>query len=164
MSVGIFKNGKYNKVAGNAKDSTAANTTYNNGTSGLQANNVQSAIDELDSTIDTLNSNLNYSSNSTVSVINMEGYNSRNNNCFRDGNIVTVSCEVYDMSVVATGVYFNIPEGYRPTKHIVNIMGYVEYMGSMQPSMFSIATNGNVNINHGGGLTSQIGFACTYHI
>ena len=51
MSVGIFKNGKYNKVAGNAKDSTAANTTYNNGTSGLQANNVQSAID-------TLNSNL----------------------------------------------------------------------------------------------------------
>ena len=57
MSVGIFKNGKYNKVAGNAKDSTAANTTYNNGTSGLQANNVQSAIDELDSTIDTLNSN-----------------------------------------------------------------------------------------------------------
>ena len=58
MSVGIFKNGKYNKVAGNAKDSTAANTTYNNGTSGLQANNVQSAIDELDSTIDTLNSNL----------------------------------------------------------------------------------------------------------
>ena len=57
MSVGIFKNGKYNKVAGNAKDSTAANTTYNNGTSGLQANNVQSAIDELDSTVDTLNSN-----------------------------------------------------------------------------------------------------------
>ena len=53
MSVGIFKNGKYNKVAGNAKDSTAANTTYNNGTSGLQANNVQSAIDEL-------NSNLNH--------------------------------------------------------------------------------------------------------
>ena len=49
MSVGIFKNGKYNKVAGNAKDSTAANTTYNNGTSGLQANNVQSAIDELNS-------------------------------------------------------------------------------------------------------------------
>ena len=60
MSVGIFKNGKYNKVAGNAKDSTAANTTYNNGTSGLQANNVQSAIDELDSTVDTLNSNLNH--------------------------------------------------------------------------------------------------------
>ena len=59
MSVGIFKNGKYNKVAGNAKDSTATNTTYNNGTSGLQANNVQSAIDELDSTVDTLNSNLN---------------------------------------------------------------------------------------------------------
>ena len=60
MSVGIFKNGKYNKVAGNAKDSTAANTTYNNGTSGLQANNVQSAIDELDSTVDTLNSNFYY--------------------------------------------------------------------------------------------------------
>lgn len=49
MSVGIFQNGEYNKVAGNAKDSTAANTTYNNGTSGLQANNVQSAIDELNS-------------------------------------------------------------------------------------------------------------------
>ena len=58
MSVGIFKNGKYNKVAGNAKDSTAANTTYNNGTSGLQANNVQSAIDELNSNLLTLNNNL----------------------------------------------------------------------------------------------------------
>ena len=58
MSVGILKNGKENKLAGNAKDSTAANTTYNNGTSELQANNVQSAIDELDSAIDTLNSNL----------------------------------------------------------------------------------------------------------
>ena len=57
MSVGIFKNGKYNKVAGNAKDSTAANTTYNNGTSGLQANNVQSAIDELNSN---LNSKIGY--------------------------------------------------------------------------------------------------------
>lgn len=55
MSVGIFKNGKYNKVAGNAKDSTAANTTYNNGTSGLQANNVQSAIDILNSNLTLLN-------------------------------------------------------------------------------------------------------------
>ena len=55
MSVGIFKNGKYNKVAGNAKDSTAANTTYNNGTSGLQANNVQSAIDELNSNFGKIN-------------------------------------------------------------------------------------------------------------
>ena len=55
MSVGIFKNGKYNKVAGNAKDSTAANTTYNNGTSGLQANNVQSAIDTLNSNFSKIN-------------------------------------------------------------------------------------------------------------
>ena len=156
MSVGIFKNGKYNKVAGNAKDSTAANTTYNNGTSGLQANNVQSAID-------TLNSNLKYSSNSTISVINMEGYNSRDNFCFRDGNIVTVSCEVWDMSVTATGVYFKIPEGYRP-KHPVRIMGYVEYSGKIEPSMLTIATDGNVFVSHGGGLTSQIAFACTYSI
>ena len=94
----------------------------------------------------------------------MEGYESRDNTCIRDGNIVTVSCEAYDMSVVATGVYFNIPEGYRPTKHIVNVLGYVEYNGTTQPSIFSIATNGNVNIKHGGGLTTQIGFACTYHI
>lgn len=107
---------------------------------------------------------MNYLSYSNVSIVNIEGYKSRDNTCIRDGNIVTVSCEVYDMSVVATGVYFNIPEGYRPTKHIVNILGYVEYGGSIQPSMFSIATNGNVNIKHGGGLTTQIGFACTYHV
>ena len=94
----------------------------------------------------------------------MEEYNSRDNTCISDGNIVTVSCEVYNTSVVATGVYFNIPEGYRPTKHIVNVVGYVEYGGSIQPSVFNIATNGNVNIKHGGGLTTQIGFACTYHI
>ena len=71
MSVGIFKNGKYNKVAGNAKDSTATNTTYNNGTSGLQANNVQSAIDELDSTVDTLNSNLSSVSSDLDNVENV---------------------------------------------------------------------------------------------
>ena len=79
MSVGIFKNGKYNKVAGNAKDSTAANTTYNNGTSGLQANNVQSAIDELDSTVDTLNSNFENKSSfrnlSNTYIGNIDGKN-----------------------------------------------------------------------------------------
>ena len=41
----------------------------------------------------------------------MEEYKNRDNTCIRDGNIVTVSCEVYDISVVATGVYFNIPDG-----------------------------------------------------
>ena len=88
MSVGIFKNGKYNKVAGNAKDSTAANTTYNNGTSGLQANNVQSAIDELDSTIDTLNSNLTTKTESQVT----NGYGTltiivKNGICTLSGNL-----------------------------------------------------------------------------
>ena len=38
---------------------TASMTLYSNAQSGLVATNVQSAIDELDSTIDTLNSNLN---------------------------------------------------------------------------------------------------------
>ena len=106
---------------------------------------------------------MNYSSSSTVSIVNIEGYKPRDNNCNRDGNIVTVSCEIYDMSVVAAGVYFNIPNGYRP-KHIVNVLGWVEYNGLTQPSILTIATNGNVNIKHGGGLTSQIGFTCTYHI
>ena len=113
--------------------------------------------------LSTVNSNLNYSSSSTVSIVNIEGYKSRDNNCNRDGNIVSVSCEVFDISVVATGVYFNIPDGYRP-KHVVNVMGYVEYYGSMQPSIFSISPNGNVNVKHGGGPTSQIAFACTYHV
>ena len=76
MSVGIFQNGEYNKVAGNAKDSTAANTTYNNGTSGLQANNVQSAIDEL-------NSNL----------------NSKVGNMFINSDIIT------SLTVLDTGIY-----------------------------------------------------------
>ena len=93
----------------------------------------------------------------------MEGYESRDNTCIRDGNIVTVSCETYDMSVVAAGVYFNIPNGYRP-KHIVNILGYVEYNGTVQPSILTISPNGNVSISHGSGNTTQIGFACTYHI
>ena len=38
---------------------TASMTLYSNAQSGLVATNVQSAIDELDSTVDTLNSNLN---------------------------------------------------------------------------------------------------------
>ena len=68
MSVGIFQNGKYNKVAGNAKDSTAANTTYNNGTSGLQANNVQSAIDEVSAKIG--QENISQVGNSVTGAIN----------------------------------------------------------------------------------------------
>ena len=68
MSVGIFQNGEYNKVAGNAKDSTAANTTYNNGTSGLQANNVQSAIDEVSAKIG--QENISQVGNSVTGAIN----------------------------------------------------------------------------------------------
>ena len=68
MSVGIFQDGKYNKVAGNAKDSTAANTTYNNGTSGLQANNVQSAIDEVSAKIG--QENISQVGNSVTGAIN----------------------------------------------------------------------------------------------
>ena len=106
---------------------------------------------------------MNYSSSSTVSIVNIEGYKPRDNNCNRDGNIVSVSCEVFDISVVAIGVYFNIPDGYRP-KHVVDVMGCVKYYDSMQPSVFSMSPNGNVNVKHGGGLTSQIAFACTYHV
>ena len=38
----------------------AIDTSYDNTTSGLDATNVQNAIDELDSTVDTLNSNFHY--------------------------------------------------------------------------------------------------------
>lgn len=51
MSVGIYENGQYNKCAGNAKESSATNTTYINTISGLQATNVQGAIDELNNTL-----------------------------------------------------------------------------------------------------------------
>lgn len=77
MSVGIFQNGKYNKVAGNAKDSTAANTTYNNGTSELQANNVQSAIDEVSAKIG--QENISQVGNSVTGAINNLNSNLQNN-------------------------------------------------------------------------------------
>ena len=99
-----------------------------------------------------------------MSIVNIEEYKSRYNFCIRDGNIVTVSCEVYDISVVATGLYFIIPDKYRP-KHDVNAIGYVEYYnGSIETSIFNIATSGNVHVNHGSGNTTLIGFACTYHV
>lgn len=49
-------------------------------------------------------------------------------------------------------------------KHTVRITGYVNYNDSLAPSIFAIATNGNVTISHGSGLTSHIGFTCTYSI
>ena len=86
MSVGIFKNGKYNKVAGNAKDSTAANTTYNNGTSGLQANNVQSAIDEVSAKIG--QENISQVGNSVTGAINNLNSNLANHiNGFSNVNV-----------------------------------------------------------------------------
>ena len=109
MSVGIFKNGKYNKVAGNAKDSTAANTTYNNGTSGLQANNVQSAIDEVSAKIG--QENISQVGNSVTGAIN-----NLNSNLIPKSNIAITTC-----TVVATGSNssFAIPNEWKPSECIV---------------------------------------------
>lgn len=70
MSVGIYtKEDGYVKCAGNAKDSTATNTIYNNSQSGIQSSNVQGAIDEIASDINSLNSDID-SLNSTVDDVN----------------------------------------------------------------------------------------------
>ena len=123
MSVGIFQNGEYNKVAGNAKDSTAANTTYNNGTSGLQANNVQSAIDEVSAKIG--QENISQVGNSVTGAIN--NLNSKfeineviNNDILftRTGNIVTMSSQG-NWTLYGT---VTIPEGFRPKNKTIIIV------------------------------------------
>ena len=143
MSVGIFKNGKYNKVAGNAKDSTAANTTYNNGTSGLQANNVQSAIDELDSTIDTLNSNLDY-----AYLTQLIGFSSDNLSLFfayKENGIITLNLNIPHS---VTGVFSaKINSVYAPRIITYGIADYNSSSNDVNkiPSA-SITTDGTINV------------------
>ena len=132
MSVGIFKNGKYNKVAGNAKDSTAANTTYNNGTSGLQANNVQSAIDELDSTVDTLNSNFvglekHYFLKENISFNNQSAYSFGNISILTNGKVTLNNLKC--VSICASKVTLTAP--------VVNPEGVLNIFSS----------DGNITIN-----------------
>lgn len=88
MSVGIYENGQYNKCAGNAKESSATNTTYINTTSGLQATNVQGAIDELN---DTLNEKLFQIKNSYTTS---NGYVTIRDNRIKSDSII-VSVEQY---------------------------------------------------------------------
>ena len=112
MSVGIFKNGKYNKVAGNAKDSTAANTTYNNGTSGLQANNVQSAIDEVSAQID--QENISQVGNSVTGAINNlnSNLNSKITKEYVDNLIISISIPNNNKrtySIGSNGALFILP-------------------------------------------------------
>ena len=132
MSVGIFKNGKYNKVAGNAKDSTAANTTYNNGTSGLQANNVQSAIDELDSTVDTLNTNFvglekHYFLKENISFNNQSAYSFGNISILTNGKVTLNNLKC--VSICASKVTLTAP--------VVNPEGILNIFSS----------DGNITIN-----------------
>ena len=125
MSVGIFKNGKYNKVAGNAKDSTAANTTYNNGTSGLQANNVQSAIDELNSNFVGLEKH--YFLKENISFNNQSAYSFGNISILTNGKVTLNNLKC--VSICASKVTLTAP--------VVNPEGILNIFSS----------DGNITIN-----------------
>lgn len=100
---------------------TAASVTYDNTVSGLTATNVQDALDEIDSNVDTLNSKLD-----TPYCI-FDNYASGNDRCpttyAKIGSLVLVYGQYRNTvgSVNSSKVLYTMPTGYRPSSTIQTI-------------------------------------------
>ena len=87
--------------------------------------------------------------------------------CTRKGNVVTVAGRIYGMTnVVATGAFFQIPEGFRPHVDIYAIC-YIVFQGNnnFQGYICRIKTDGTVTMSYDlSSIITQIGFSATYCI
>lgn len=87
--------------------------------------------------------------------------------CRKTGKIVNVAARVYgitDGAVSATGVFFNIPEGFRPVATTYGY-AYLTIDGGFVPVFAQIGTNGEVQINYSGSrYVTQAFFCATYVI
>ena len=84
--------------------------------------------------------------------------------CYKVGNVVNVSARIYNLSQVASGFFFTLPEGFRPrTKAYCS--GTIFINNTATPATINIETNGSVGVNYSGTLTlTQISFVGTFPI
>lgn len=86
------------------------------------------------------------------------------NVCKRVGNIVTVSARLYGISEAATGTFFVIPDGFRPSYDIF-VTGIVVVDGVAIPTIVHVYPNGNVGwVYSASKIASQVFFSATYPI
>lgn len=105
--------------------STASNTSYSNSTSGLNANTVQGAIDEIEHTIDTTtyynheSDVIAWTPNSSVVGSNYSGINIRN-------GIVSVMINLYTSAALTSGTTYI---AYTLSNALINLVGHTIIYG-----------------------------------
>lgn len=86
-------------------------------------------------------------------------------NCYKIHNIACVGARVYDINEPANGVFFNIPEGFRPREKTYFICYWVKSGGVLNTTNGCVDTNGDVSILFGSSQNLvQWGFALTYPV
>lgn len=119
---------------------SAEGTTYDNTGSGLEADNVQTAIDEVNAKFTTISTN--------------EGAV----NFYRTGNVVMISCSGGNYSTNASGTItdYVVPVGYRPVDWINIVESYYKDRLSINP------TSGAVTIPARQNATLSLRFSVVY--
>lgn len=117
----IVKNG----VTYSGSSDNADNVKYNNNASNLDATNVQEAIDKLDESVDTLNSNLNSSLGSLFKIVSGQ----------------STSFNIEANSWIEANINISIPSGYIT----IGIMNWSTNTGSVSPTQLLVSNDGKVH-------------------
>ena len=76
----------------------------------------------------------------------------------RVGHMVFASCRHYGINATANGIFFTIPDGFRPSASCY-VYGYISIDAIQRPVMALVETNGNVTIGYSSSKTTdQVGF------
>lgn len=131
----LRQDGTWAEPKGSGGSSIASEVTYDNSTSGLDATNVQEAIDEV-------NSNL-----TTVKNAVTTGYEQINTGTFKKGNIQYINCNIqFPIVDNSAGTYFTI--GYAPENLVFQhtFCGVISYGNKIIPALFRITFEKNIQI------------------
>lgn len=127
--------------------------------------NLVSAVNEvIDNSAATSTGTISKHSNITSGTLDMTS-------CFKKGNIVQASGRIYDMvNTISNGVFFVIPEGFRPSSRVymigyMNLDEYSDFQAQQRLVIGYIDTDGSVTLTFSySGHTNQVYFVCTYSI
>lgn len=88
-----------------------------------------------------------------------------NTSCIKTHGFVYATARIHSLSQAATGIFFGLPEGFRPAE-VIYCYGWmsVSGQGTMVATTY-ISSNGNVTTNVSNGLTcTQVAFFAVFPI
>lgn len=153
----------------NGKIGTVGNTSLQDQITGINGKIGSVGNTSLQDQVNTLNSQITNVTTGQITVNSSKVTSGTLDitSCRKTGKIVNVSARVYNISdgtVSATGVFFNIPEGFRPVATTYGY-AYLTIDGGFVPVFAQIGTNGEVQINYSGSkYVTQSFFCATYVI